>query len=736
MEGNATQRAHRRFHRKHRRVLTLATLAAAAALLATAAPAGADTGTTTAFLRTLGGPNHAEMYSSGMEVAPDGSLIVADTGNDQVAKYTAAGVQVWRVGTYGTGTNQFWNPRDIGVDSTGNIYVADSRNNRIVKLDPNGAWIGAFLGPTGNRISFPLGVSVSNNLLYVADSGKNRVRVWDLQGNQTREFTDPGSGTCDLNDPRDADADPSGNVYIANYKNHNIVKLSATGTCLTNWATGTIASNTPYGVRVAPDPVENASLVYVALGNEDTIEVYRQNGNKVGVVGGQGGVTMPGTFEELRRVAVAPDGDIWGADLWGWRLERFNRTATGWTYAQSIGAPLPASTNSAVFHQPHQVAFSADGTVNIVDTVHHRVVRMSPTGQILKECGRRGSAIGQYNWPRGVAVDPVTGYLWVANTKQYNIHVIRTDTCGAAPVSGAKFGTFGAGLNQFNWPHAIVIRASDRIAFIADTNNHRIVSYNVANRTPIAQFGTKGTGANQFQFPTAVALSPVDGHLFVADSKNNRIVELTAANGGASFSVVRSITGGFSEPQGVAVDPQGRIIVADTRNHRVVILQPNGTQLGTLTSFTYPESVSVDPTGRIYVSDTYADRVQVYEAYESVPPPPDTTTPDATVTVPAQDQSIAGRTLNATGMATDNVGVASVGVAIKNRTTNLWWRANGTWGTYQVLPATLGSPGASSTTWSFTWNAPAAGQYSIMAIATDTSNLVDPTKPTRRFVLT
>jgi hypothetical protein len=167
-----------------------------------------------------------------------------------------------------------------------------------------------------------------------------------------------------------------------------------------------------------------------------------------------------------------------------------------------------------------------------------------------------------------------------------------------------------------------------------------------------------------------------------------------------------------------------------------VILQPNGTQLGTLTSFTYPESVSVDPTGRIYVSDTYADRVQVYEAYESVPPPPDTTTPDATVTVPAQDQSIAGRTLNATGMATDNVGVASVGVAIKNRTTNLWWRANGTWGTYQVLPATLGSPGASSTTWSFTWNAPAAGQYSIMAIATDTSNLVDPTKPTRRFVLT
>ncbi|MGZ8578578.1 MAG: NHL repeat-containing protein, partial [Actinomycetota bacterium] len=528
-----------------RRVVLAVTLTAVAAGMVMVAPAaGADSGTTTAFLRTLGGPNHAEMYSSGMEIASDGTIVIADTGNDQVAKYSAAGAQLWRVGSYGTGTNQFWNPRDIGIDSAGNIYVADSRNNRIVKLAPNGTWVAAFLGPTGNRISFPLGVSVSNDSIYVADSGKNRVRVWDLSGNEIRQVTDPGSGACDLNDPRDVDADPSGNVYVANYKNHNIVKFSSTGACLTSWMTGTIASNTPYGVRIAPDPVLGISLVYVALGNEDTIEVYRQNGTKEGVVGGQGTAAQPGTFDELRRVAVAADGDIWGADLWGWRVERFNRTATGWQYAQTIGAPLPASTNSAVFHQPHQIAFSDDGTLNIMDTVHHKIVRMSPTGQILKECGKRGSATGQYNWPRGVAVDPVTGYLWVANTKQYNIHVIRTDTCGAAPVSGARFGVFGTALNQFNWPQSIVIRASDRVAFIADTNNHRIVSYNVATRAPIAQFGTKGTANNQFQFPTAVALSPVTGNLFVADSKNNRIVEFQVSNGGATFTRVTSYTGG------------------------------------------------------------------------------------------------------------------------------------------------------------------------------------------------
>src|SRR5688572_3122869 len=152
--------------RTHRRAWRVGALALTAGLIGSLTPslgAGADSGVLPTFDSTLGGPLHAEMYPSGMEVGPDGSIVIADTGNNQVAKYTAAGAQVWRVGSHGSGTNQFTNPRDIGIDSANNVYVADSRNNRIVKLTSAGVWSTSFGGPTNDKISFPLGVSVTGD---------------------------------------------------------------------------------------------------------------------------------------------------------------------------------------------------------------------------------------------------------------------------------------------------------------------------------------------------------------------------------------------------------------------------------------------------------------------------------------------------------------------------------------------------------------------------------------------
>jgi DNA-binding beta-propeller fold protein YncE len=690
------------------------------------------------FLRTLGGPNHAEMYPGGLEVAPGGGLVIADTANNTVEKYSAAGTQLWRVGTYGSGTNQFWNPRDVGISSDGTVYVDDTRNNRIVTLDgATGAWENTFSGPTGNKISFALGVSVhttaAGERVYVADSGKNKVRVFDLAGNQLNEFKIT-SGACTFQDVRDADADAAGNIYVANYKAHNVVKLSPTGTCLTSWTTGTQANNTPYGVRVATDPFLG-ELVYVALGNENRVEIWTKSGTLVTRFGGKGTATQPGTFYELRRVAVAADGDVWGADLWGWRIERWDRTSGAWTYAQSIGTPLPADTDTRVFHETRGIAFEADGTVNIVDTNHHRFVRMTPAGHIINSCGVRGSNVGQFNWPRGQAVDLATGNIWVANTKQYNIHVINPTTCGGAGAN-SKFGTFGTGVGQFNWPYDIAIRQSDRIAFIADTNNHRIVTYDVATRTYISTFGTQGIGTGQFKFPSAVDIDPANGHLLVADSGNNRIVELSDT-GGKNLQVTNTFTGGFTGPDGVAADANGDIYVADTGNNRVVILSPAGSVLESFsgpTGLNHPEAIAVAPNGEIYVADTYNDRVQVFAAYAGGGAP-DTTPPDATLSVPTQDQAFSSVPVQMNGNATDNVGVASVKIAVKDRTTGLWYRANGTWGSFQQQLSVLGSPNAASTTWSFAWTpAPGgSGAYAVQVTAFDLTGNIDPTKPYIRF---
>jgi hypothetical protein len=79
--------------------------------------------------------------------------------------------------------------------------------------------------------------------------------------------------------------------------------------------------------------------------------------------------------------------------------------------------------------------------------------------------------------------------------------------------------------------------------------------------------------------------------------------------------------------------------------------------------------------------------------------------------------------------------VTFVRVAIKNRTTNLWWHSDGTWGNYQLQVTALGSPGATSTTWSLTWTPPGPGSYSLLAEAQDAAGNKTVPKPTNRFTV-
>lgn len=109
--------------------------------------------------------------------------------------------------------------------------------------------------------------------------------------------------------------------------------------------------------------------------------------------------------------------------------------------------------------------------------------------------------------------------------------------------------------------------------------------------------------------------------------------------------------------------------------------------------------------------------------------------PDATIAFPAIQDEVYGQTpLAFTGTATDDVGVASVGVAFQERVSRLWYRPDGTWGPYYRFPATLSTaPGAKTTTWSYTWTPPAAGAYMLQVVAKDTSGQADAVLPFRRF---
>ena len=597
--------------RRQATVGTAAALVLSGGVIAATAPVASAAALPTPTV--LGGPGHALMYTSGMEVGPDGSIVIADTGNDSIAKFSAAGALVWRVSAGASDGDEAENARDIAIDDSGNIYVGDAALSRVIKLNSAGTVLDTWSGPTGDKIGSPIGLTYSNGKVFVADAVKRKIRIFDTNGVQQQAISE--SGSCSLAAVRDADADAAGNVYVANYTNNNILKFSPSGTCLGGWGTaGTGAGQfkNPYGVRVADDPVWGES-VYVADSNNNRIQVFSTSGAYRTSMGTTGTYAQPGTFTTLRRVAVAKDGDVWGADLWGWRLVRFDRTSSGFSYAQTIGGTPPPATSTSVFNEPRSVAVGPTGNVNVVDTVNQRVVEMTPSGDIVSVCGERDSRPVSLNWPRGLAIDPATGDRWIADTKQSRLQIFPAK-CSAQKI---RVSTKGSGTGEMYWPYSIAIRASDRLAFVADTLNNRITVWDVATRTQIAAY--TGGGLKQ---PRSVSVD-ASGKIMVADWGNNRVIELSYSKT-AGFALTRAIAPGLNGPEGAGVDVNGDTWIADTGNNRVLTINAAGTITNTITTvagkaLSKPASISI-AGGSVFVSDTNNDRVLRY-ALKDTPPP-------------------------------------------------------------------------------------------------------------------
>ena len=582
-------------------------------------------------VQTIGGPGHAAMYPSGLEYSAfDDTLVVADTGNHMIEKFDpATGDLLWAVGGYGTGQGGFSDPRDVGVGTDGSIYVADTGNVRIVKLDADGGWITSYRGPDNDKVGSPIGLSVSRvdgeDRVYVADGSKLKVRVYD-EALGAQQATASSNGVCSFSNVRDVDADSAGNMYVANYLKNDILKLDADGVCIGKWGSKGADEGefkNPYGVRVTTDGVDGVERVFVADSNNNRVQVFDTDGAFVDEFGAFGAEDVPGQFTALRRVAVSPDGDLWGADLWGFSIEHAEATgqhtdaAGAYSWLDNVPrtySPAPFAED-AVFNEIRQVAFNAAGDMYAMDGVNQRVVRFDPaTGTLLPFgsspwCGQRGWQNGAFNWPRGVAVDSATDDLWVADTKQSKLQIF-TEECSFV----AKVPETDTSTDRFNWPYAIAARASDGTMWVADTKNNRIKVYDAATRNLLRTFGAKGSGVGQFNQPRGVSIDPVSGNVLVADANNNRIVELTASPHADTISWLRT-RAGFKKPSAVARDAVGRTYVADTLNDRVVILGAadwNKTVATLSGGLSQPEQVTVGPDGRIYVSDTYHDRILVY----------------------------------------------------------------------------------------------------------------------------
>ena len=562
-------------------------------------PAGGGGPVAPSYLRTIGGPGHATIYPSGLDVAPSGNVFVADTGNSQVAAYGPGGGQIWRVGTRGSGsTAKYLYPRDVAF-LDGTVYVGDTGNGRVVPLDAStGAPAGAaWTGFTG-LMGISSGVDASgSDVILVTEDQKNRVQVRSPSGTLIRLVgSGPGSGNGQLKQPRDAATDAAGNIYVADFQNNRIVKFGPAGGFIANWtnAGGGSTFNRPYGVDV-----DDTGFVYVADSNNNRIEKLTATGSFVRSFGSPG--SGPGEFTHLRRVGVGPGADpsVYGADLWDFRILRFDQNGQQLnTIPSAVGAPPPGG-----FNEPSGVAVDTD--VFVVDALNQRIHRFSATGSLETTWGHRGwnLDLSGVNWPRDVAIDASAGTVWVADSRNHRLLEFSRD--GAPTGRSIGTGNPGTGPLQFHWPEGIAAVGGDLI--VADTNNNRVQRIDPAGPSVVWT-------ATGFKKPEDVAV--FGSAVFVADGANHRIVKLDLASGATQSSFGSS---NLHFAGGIAVDALGRVWASDSTWNRLIEFSSAGVMRQVFGSsgsghgqFTNPTKLSI-ANGVLYVADQWGDRVEVFQ---------------------------------------------------------------------------------------------------------------------------
>lgn len=149
----------------------------------------------------------------GIGIGRKGEVYVVDTGNHRWIEFNSTGVPVVARGSFGSGSEQLWNPTDLGVDAHGNIYVVDTGNHLIKKYDFSGSPIGAWGGEGDalGQLREPKCIALDAwNYLYVTESGNRRVQVFTPEGRSVTTFS-----TDSLLEPIGIAVSKTGRVFVS-----------------------------------------------------------------------------------------------------------------------------------------------------------------------------------------------------------------------------------------------------------------------------------------------------------------------------------------------------------------------------------------------------------------------------------------------------------------------------------------------------------------------------------------
>ncbi len=532
---------------------------------------------------------------------------------------------------------QFNLPAGVGVDSNGNVYVADTDNDTIRKITPAGlvSTIAGFPGTTGSadglnsaaRFYKPVAVTVDGaGNLYVVDNFNSEIREVAPVGTnwvvstiagfpQFDQFGDPAGGSANgmgtnarFNNPTGITVDQSGNLYVADKDNYTIRKLKLTGT---NWVVSTIAGSAgnqggndgqngaarfsgPYGITA-----DSATNLYVADNIDGTVRKLTPQGTNWEVTT-IAGLDANSPFLTPEGIAVDSAGNLFVSDHDNYWIVEVSPSGLNYVAtviagqiqfnaaSQQIGGSADGTGTNALFYNPTGIVADSAGNLYVADTGNNQIRKITTAVVVTTLAGLAASAgnvdnvggAARFFQPTAVTVDG-DGTLYVTDSGNETIRKITSEaevTTLAGSITNAG-STNGAGNNaEFNNPYGIAVDGAGNL-YVADQNNDEIRKVTPAGivSSIAGKAGTRGStdgsGGSARFYFPSGVALDASTNIYVSDSGNNTIRKMTLV--GTNWSVT-TLAGGFSQPYGLAVDGASNIFVADSFSATIRKITPAG----------------------------------------------------------------------------------------------------------------------------------------------------------------